>query len=64
MGFKTTIAAVALTALAGTAHAGTISISSFSAGSYGTELAASGNVVTEDFEGATVGNVDNGFSTG
>ncbi|MEO0486545.1 MAG: VPLPA-CTERM sorting domain-containing protein [Pseudomonadota bacterium] len=61
---RTTFAAVAVIALwAGAASASTISISSFSVSSYNSLLGTLDDVVSEDFEDATVGNVSQGFMT-
>jgi hypothetical protein len=63
MGFKTLSLALTFAGLATSVGASTISISSFSTAAYNTALAASGSVITEDFEGFSEGNVDDGFAT-
>jgi len=63
MGFKNISLALSFLGLATTAGASTISITSFSTTGYNAELAASGAVITEDFEGFNEGMVLDGFST-
>lgn len=63
MGFKNLSVAFCFAGLATSASAATISISSFDMTSYNTALAASGPVITENFETFSEGNVGDLFQT-
>lgn len=63
MGFKFISAALLFAGIATSANATSISFSSFDVSTYNAALAASGPVITEDFEGFLEGNVNDGVST-
>lgn len=65
MTLKSIALAAALVGAASVASASTITISAFGpdATNYNTAISTFSNLVSENFEGATVGNVDNGFVT-
>ncbi len=54
---------IAFAVLSAPAFAATINVSSFSKSAYDTALGTMGNVVVQNFEGTTEGNVANGFAT-
>ncbi len=60
---KKAFLALAFAVLSAPAFAATINVSSFSKSAYDTAFASMGDVVVQDFEGMTEGNVANGFST-
>lgn len=60
---KTTLLAAGLAMLSAPVFAASITVSNFNAGAYNGIVSGYENVVTEDFEGFSKGNVANGFAT-